>query len=92
VLTRIEQGILRAQDRADQHEVSSKPSTVGVVSVLITIIATLVGGAWLVGGQLARLDERGIARQQQVDTLRADMYRVEDRLRGRGNGGGQAEN
>lgn len=69
ILSRIEDGVLRAQERAENREAAGRPSLVAVVSILITIIATLVGGAWLVGGQLARLDERSVQREKDVDRL-----------------------
>lgn len=67
ILGRIEQGVLRAQERADEREVAGKPNLVAIVSVLITIISIIVGGAWLISGQLARMDERGHWIEKQLD-------------------------
>lgn len=60
VLGRIEQSMLRAQDRDENKEDRSKPNVVAIISVLITIISIIVGGAWVIGGQLARQDERSV--------------------------------
>jgi hypothetical protein len=67
ILGRIEQGVLRAQERSDEREVAGKPSIVALVSVLITVISIIVGGAWLISGQLSRMDERSIWIQRQIE-------------------------
>lgn len=67
ILGRIEQSVLRAQERDDSREERSKPNLVAVISVLITLISIIVGGAWLISGQLARQDERSEYQQRQID-------------------------
>lgn len=67
ILGRIEQGVLRAQEKSEERDLASKPNLVAVVSVLITIISIIVGGAWVIGSQLARQDERSIGLQRQID-------------------------
>lgn len=67
ILGRIEQGVLRAQEKSEEREVAGKPNLVAIVSVLITIISIIVGGAWLISGQLARMDERGHWIEKQLD-------------------------
>ena len=67
ILNRIEQGILRAQEQQDHREAQGKPNLVAVVSVLITLISIIVGGAWMISGQLSRMDERSVWVQRQID-------------------------
>ena len=75
ILNRIEQGILRAQDQQDHREAQSKPNLVAVVSVLITMITIIVGGAWAISGQLSRMDERSIWVQRQIDRNEHRLWR-----------------
>lgn len=67
ILTRIEEGIGRSQERADKERDMARPNLIAVVSVLITIISIIVGGAWLISGQLARLDERSLRRDIEMN-------------------------
>jgi hypothetical protein len=67
ILGRIEQGVLRAQEKSEERDLAGKPNLVAVVSVLITIISIIVGGAWLISGQLSRQDERSVGLQRQID-------------------------
>lgn len=83
ILGRIEQGVLRAQEKTEEREAASKPNLVAVVSVLITIISIIVGGAWLISGQLSRMDERSVWIQRQID-------RNEQRLWTNRGGGGES--
>jgi hypothetical protein len=69
VLTRIEDSISKAQERHDDREDRARPSLVAVVSVLITVISMLIGGAWLIAGQLGRQDERSVWQQRQMDRV-----------------------
>ena len=91
ILERIEQGVVRAQDRSDDRETQGKPSLVAMVSVLITIISIIVGGSWVISGQLARqdaaitrgdlTDERLIAvRDREIDQMRVRLDHVEDHV------------
>jgi hypothetical protein len=72
ILNRIETGILRAQEQQDHKEQLSKPNLVAMVSVLITIMSILVGGAWLISGSLSRQDEA-------LHRVGADVQRIEQR-------------
>lgn len=74
ILGRIEQGVLRAQDKSEEREHASKPNLVAVVSVLITIISIIVGGAWLISGQLSRMDERSEWIQRQIDRTERRLW------------------
>jgi cell division protein FtsB len=69
ILGRIEQGVLRAQEKSDEKEDRNKPNLIAVVSVLITIISIIVGGAWMIGGALARSDERDKQRDREIQTI-----------------------
>lgn len=66
ILGRIEDGIVRAQTADAEKEQRSKPPVVAVVSLLITIILALIGGAYMSGANYARLDERTIAQQREL--------------------------
>jgi hypothetical protein len=90
ILVRIEQGVIRAQEKSDSKEDRNRPNLIAVVSVIITLISILVGGAWMIGGAIARGDERDIAQDRQLqmtyhfrdreaDRLRDDLKRDQDR-------------
>jgi hypothetical protein len=68
ILSRIEQGVLRAQEQQDQREALAKHSPVAIATVLVTIMSLLVGGAWMIGSNVARVDERSqwMERQQEL--------------------------
>lgn len=76
ILERIERGVLHAQEKSEDREVAGRPNLVAVVSVLITIVSILVGGAWLIGGQLATLQ----ARTQEFDRDRTRYEHKFDQL------------
>ena len=69
ILNRIEQGVASAQQRFDDDKSAARLNPIALATVLITIISILVGGAWLVGGTQARLDERSIHQQQMIDRI-----------------------
>lgn len=84
ILGRIEAGVNRAQEQSEQRATANKPKVEMVVSILITIITILVGGAWTIGGSLARSQERGEQttsiiemqarfRDREVDGLRREL-------------------
>lgn len=73
VLSRIEAGVAKAQERTEERDERSKPNLIAVISVLITIISIIVGGAWVIGGQLARLDERSLSRDREMVRVHQDM-------------------
>lgn len=77
ILGRIEGAVAKAHERQDQKEVQSRPNIVAVSSVLVSIIFTLVTGAWLVGGQLARLDERSNHRASEIAQVVSDIRRID---------------
>jgi hypothetical protein len=60
ILSRIEQGVLRAQEQQDQREIQARHSPVAIATVLITIMSMMVGGAWVIGSNVARMDERSV--------------------------------
>lgn len=57
ILGRIEQGVARAQEQQDQRDERRQPNLVAVMTMLVTVISMMVGGSWMISGQLARLDE-----------------------------------
>lgn len=72
ILGRIEQGILRAQEQQDQKEQLSRPNMVAIVSVIITLMSMMVGGAWMISGNLARQNEA-------IERIDRDQFRIEQR-------------
>lgn len=77
ILVRIESGVQRAQEKSEERSERNKPNLTAIVSVLITIISILVGGAWLISGSLATFDERTTERSREFDQLHAQIARVE---------------
>lgn len=69
ILHRIEDGVASAQQRFENDKQASRLNPMALATVLITIISILVGGAWLVGGTQARLDERSIHQQRALDRM-----------------------
>lgn len=67
ILSRIEQGVLRAQEQQDAKEASSRHSPVAVATVLITIMSMMVGGAWVIGSNIGHLDERSAWMERLID-------------------------
>lgn len=101
ILSRIETGVLRSQERSEERQDANKPNLTAIVSVLITIISILVGGAWLISGQLARQDasialadqtsrQLVAERDREIDDLRARISKGEDRLWSVNRGGSTA--
>lgn len=74
VLQRIEQGVSNAQQRFDDDKQASRINPIAMGSVLLTIISILVGGSWLISGELSRHDERSIHQQRQVDRIEQRMW------------------
>lgn len=72
ILSRIEQGVLRAQEQQDAKEERSRHSPVAIATVLVTVMSMMVGGAWVIGGNVARMDERSmwLEHQQQLTDQR----------------------
>jgi hypothetical protein len=60
ILSRIEESVKDAHSEQSQRDQRSRPNLIAVVSVLITIVSILVGGAWTIGSDLARHDERSV--------------------------------
>jgi hypothetical protein len=54
VLQRIEASVSTAQQQWQDDKHASRINPIALASVLISIISILVGGAWLISGQLAR--------------------------------------
>lgn len=81
ILSRIEQGFLRAQEQQDAKDASSRHNPVAVATVLITIMSMMVGGAWVIGSNIGHLDERSAWMEKLID-------RNEQRLWASGHYGG----
>lgn len=69
ILSRIEGGISQAQQQALEEKHASRVNPVALATVLVSIISVLIGGAWLVGGELARHDERSQYQQRMIDRI-----------------------
>lgn len=67
ILARIEQGVLRAQEQQEQKEASSRISPMALATVFVTVMSMLVGGSWMISGNIARMDERSIWQQKVLD-------------------------
>lgn len=80
ILQRIEEGVSQAQQRFETDKRDNRINPVAMASVLITIISILVGGAWLIGGQLSGLAVRTseLANQRVVDA--AERVIIERRI------------
>lgn len=76
ILSRIEQGVTESQRQASTRELAGRPNLMAIISVLVTIISILVGGAWLVGGSLARLEERSIRRDVEAQRMWVELDRA----------------
>jgi hypothetical protein len=74
ILSRIESGISQAQQQALEDKHASRLNPIAMAAILITIITTLVGGAWIVGGELARHDERSQYQQRMIDRVEARQW------------------
>jgi hypothetical protein len=57
----------------------AKPPVVAIVSVLISVIAMLVGGAYLIGGQVAQSAEVDKRRDREINRLWNEHDRLEER-------------
>lgn len=78
ILIRIEGGVTRAQEKAEERSERSKPNLTAIVSVLITIISILVGGAWLIGSSLSNLTVRTQESLRERDEIRIELGRLEE--------------
>lgn len=91
ILGRIEAGVERAQEKNEQKEQAGRPSIVALVSVLVTIISIIVGGAWMISGNLAKQEERANAqaklnemfvlmRNREADQQNKDIRTLQDQI------------
>lgn len=69
ILRRIEEGVEAAQTRFENDKQASRLNPVALASVLITIITIMIGGAWTIGGELARHDERSTYHRRDIDRI-----------------------
>lgn len=76
ILSRIEQGVASAQQRFDDDKHASRVNPIALATVLLAIITTLIGGAWLIGGELARQDEQNIYQQRTIDTTERRQWDI----------------
>jgi predicted nucleic acid-binding Zn-ribbon protein len=75
ILGRIEEGVNKAQEKA------GRPNLIAVVSVLITIISIIVGGAWMISGSLAASQIRDQQRDRELEITTQMRNREMDILR-----------
>lgn len=80
ILQRIEAGVAQAHQRFDSDKEASRLNPVALGSVLLTIISVLVGGAWLISGELARHDERSAYQQRLIDLIEARQWEHRGRI------------
>lgn len=76
ILGRIEESVNQSQTRYDSDKQSNRLNPVAMASVFITIISILVGGAWLIGGQLARQDERSMMLVHEAERVSARQWEL----------------
>jgi hypothetical protein len=69
ILGRIEQGVAEAQQRFDNDKLAARINPIAMATVLLSIISILVGGAWLISGELARHDERSAHQQRLLNQI-----------------------
>ncbi len=81
ILSRIEQGVLRSQEQAEHREQLSKPNVTAMISILITMISIIVGGAWIIGGSLSRQDERSEWVKSQLERQESRIWDERNRIR-----------
>lgn len=86
ILQRIETGVAEAQQRFDNREQASRLNPIAMGSVLLTIISILVGGSWLISGELARHDERSMYQQRILDRMELRQWDVSGRVQVRPGG------
>lgn len=80
ILGRIERGVEAAQAKHEEKEQASKPNMLAIVSVLITIISIIVGGAWMISGNISRMDERDKMRDRELEIISSFRDRESDRI------------
>ena len=80
ILERIEHGVSAAQQQWQEDKKDSRVNPLALASVLITIISILVGGAWTIGGSLARQDERSTHLQRSAEQIERQTARSDERL------------
>jgi hypothetical protein len=94
ILERIERGVSEAQQQWQDEKHAARLNPVAMGSVLLTIISILVGGSWLISGEIARQDERSIHLQRAVEKTDREIELQGDRqwqLRGGRNGSTSAQ-
>ncbi|MFN3991271.1 MAG: hypothetical protein ACK4IS_13565 [Erythrobacter sp.] len=69
VLVRIENSITNNEGRMERERLAKQPNALAFASAMFTVLVTLIGGAWVISGQLSRLDERDIQRDKQVERI-----------------------
>jgi hypothetical protein len=80
ILSRIEQGVARAQEQQDDRDIRSRHSPVALATILVTIMSLLVGGAWMIGSTTASTSVRLSDEDQQIVRLMARSDREMDGL------------
>jgi hypothetical protein len=74
ILERIEVGVLRSQEQQEEREQRSKQSPVAIATVIITVMSMLVGGAWISGSNIARLDERSLWLERNQERVEQHLW------------------
>lgn len=95
ILSRIEIGIKESQERAHNDIQSKRINPIALATVLVSMLSFMIGGSWLVSGQLSRTDIRltdqqvamsqlMLVRDRELDRMQLRIDRVEDRGDSRG--------
>lgn len=79
ILGRIERGVEAAQAKTEEKEQASRPNMLAIISVLISIISVLIGGAWMISGNMSRMDERDKMRDRELSIITQFRDREADR-------------
>lgn len=79
VLKRIEDGVSLAQQQWQDDKQASRLNPIAMGSVLLTIISIMVGGAWLISGDLSRHDERSAHQQRQIERTERRLWEMRGR-------------
>jgi hypothetical protein len=80
VLGRIESSIVERDQREERVRLAKEPNPLAVGVAIFSVIVSLIGGAWTIGGQLSRLDARDLQRDAQLERMDRRTERLEDRL------------
>jgi len=79
ILARIENSIASNEGREERARLARQPNALAYASAIFGLFSASIGGAWLIGGQLSRLDERDIQRDRQLLHIERDIDQLQKR-------------